>query len=151
MERARLKVMTVVGTRPELIRLSRVIPALDAATEHVLVHTGQNYDDELNGVFFRELDIRTPDHYLEAAGATAAETIGQVIIRVDRVLAEARPDAMLVLGDTNSSLAAIAARRRRVAVFHMEAGNRCFDDRVPEEINRRLVDHIADVNLPYSA
>jgi UDP-N-acetylglucosamine 2-epimerase (non-hydrolysing) len=147
----RLKVMTVVGTRPELIRLSRVIPALDAATDHVLVHTGQNYDDELNAVFFRDLDIRQPDHYLDAAGATAAETIGQVIIKIDRVLAEARPDAMLVLGDTNSSLAAIVARRRRVAVFHMEAGNRCFDDRVPEEINRRLVDHVADVNLPYTS
>lgn len=142
--------MTVLGTRPEIIRLSRVIAALDAATDHVLVHTGQNYDDELNGVFFRDLDIRRPDHFLDAAGSTAAETIGQVILRIDPLLAEAQPDALLVLGDTNSSLAAIAAKRRRVAVFHMEAGNRCFDDRVPEEINRRLVDHIADVNLPYS-
>ena len=143
--------MTVLGTRPEIIRLSRVIAALDVATDHVLVHTGQNYDDELNGVFFRDLEIRRPDHFLEAAGSTAAETIGQVIIRIDRVLAETQPDALLVLGDTNSSLAAIAAKRRRVAVFHMEAGNRCFDDRVPEEINRRLVDHISDVNLPYSS
>ncbi len=142
--------MTVLGTRPEIIRLSRVIAALDAATDHLLVHTGQNYDDELNGVFFRDLEIRRPDHFLEAAGSTPAETIGQVIIRIDRVLAETQPDALLVLGDTNSSLAAIAAKRRRVAVFHMEAGNRCFDDRVPEEINRRLVDHISDVNLPYS-
>ena len=148
--RGRLKVTTVLGTRPEIIRLSRVIAALDAATYHVLVHTGQNYDDELNGVFF-DLEIRRPDHFLEAAGSTAAETIGQVIIRIDRVLAETQPDALLVLGDTNSALAAIAAKRRRVAVFHMEAGNRCFDDRVPEEINRRLVDHIADVNLPYSS
>jgi len=143
--------MTVLGTRPEIIRLSRVIAALDVATDHVLVHTGQNYDDELNGVFFRDLEIRRPDHFLEAAGSTAAETIVQVIIRIDRVLAETQPDALLVLGDTNSSLAAIAAKRRRVAVFHMEAGNRCFDDRVPEEINRRLVDHISDVNLPYSS
>ena len=143
--------MTVLGTRPEIIRLSRVIAALDAATDHILVHTGQNYDDELNGVLFRDLEIRRPDHFLEAAGGTAAETIGQVIIRIDRVLAETQPDALLVLGDTNSSLAAIAAKRRRVAVFHMEAGNRCFDDRVPEEINRRLVDHISDVNLPYSS
>jgi UDP-N-acetylglucosamine 2-epimerase len=149
--RGRLKVMTVLGTRPEIIRLSRVIAALDAATDHVLVHTGQNYDDELNGVFFRDLEIRRPDHFLDAAGSTAAETIGQVILRIDPLLAEAQPDALLVLGDTNSSLAAIAAKRRRVAVFHMEAGNRCFDDRVPEEINRRLVDHIADVNLPYSS
>jgi UDP-N-acetylglucosamine 2-epimerase len=151
MNRGRLKVMTVLGTRPEIIRLSRVIAALDEAADHVLVHTGQNYADELNGVFFRDLDVRRPDHVLEAAGETAAETIGQVIIRIDRVLADVEPDALLVLGDTNSALAAIAAKRRRVAVFHMEAGNRCFDDRVPEEINRRLVDHIADVNLPYSS
>jgi UDP-N-acetylglucosamine 2-epimerase len=150
MNRGRLTVMTVLGTRPEIIRLSRVIAALDEAADHVLVHTGQNYADELNGVFFRDLEVRNPDYFLEAAGETAAETIGQVIIRIDRVLADVRPDALLVLGDTNSALAAIAAKRRRVAVFHMEAGNRCFDDRVPEEINRRLVDHIADVNLPYS-
>ena len=146
----RLKVMTVLGTRPEIIRLSRVIVALDRATDHVLVHTGQNYDYELNQIFFDDLQLRAPDHYLDAAGQTAAETIGQIIARVDRLLAEVRPDAFLVLGDTNSCLAAIAAKRRKVPVFHMEAGNRCFDERVPEEINRRIIDHIADVNLPYS-
>ncbi|MDP1858520.1 MAG: UDP-N-acetylglucosamine 2-epimerase (non-hydrolyzing) [Gemmatimonadaceae bacterium] len=146
----RLKVMTVLGTRPEIIRLSRVIVALDRATDHVLVHTGQNYDYELNQIFFDDLQLRAPDHYLDAAGQTAAETIGQIIARMDRLLAEVRPDAFLVLGDTNSCLAAIAAKRRKVPVFHMEAGNRCFDERVPEEINRRIIDHIADVNLPYS-
>jgi len=146
----RLKVMTVLGTRPEIIRLSRVIVALDRATDHVLVHTGQNYDYELNQIFFDDLQLRAPDHYLDAAGQTAAETIGQIIARVDRLLAEVRPDAFLVLGDTNSCLAAIAAKRRKVPVFHMEAGNRCFDERVPEEINRRIIDHIADVNMPYS-
>jgi UDP-N-acetylglucosamine 2-epimerase (non-hydrolysing) len=145
-----LKVMTVVGTRPEIIRLSRVIAQLDQHTEHVLVHTGQNYDYELNEVFFSDLGIRKPDHFLEAAGATAAETIAQVIQNVDRVLAETRPDALLILGDTNSCLAAIAAKRRKVPIFHMEAGNRCFDFRVPEEINRRIVDHTADINLSYS-
>ena len=142
--------MTVLGTRPEIIRLSRVIVALDRATDHVLVHTGQNYDYELNQIFFDDLQLRAPDHYLDAAGQTAAETIGQIIARVDVLLAEVRPDAFLVLGDTNSCLAAIAAKRRKVPVFHMEAGNRCFDERVPEEINRRIIDHIADVNLPYS-
>ena len=147
----RLKVMTIVGTRPEIIRLSRVMAALDRWTEHVTVHTGQNYDDELNAVFFRDLALRRPDHYLDAAGASAAETIGQVIIAVDRVLAAERPDAVLVLGDTNSALAVIPAKRRRIPIFHMEAGNRCFDQRVPEEINRRIVDHTADINLPYSA
>ena len=147
----RLKVMTVVGTRPEIIRLSRVVAALDRHVEHVLVHTGQNYDYELNRVFFEDLEIPLPDRDLGAAGATAAETIGQVIIAVDKVLAEVQPDALLVLGDTNSCLAAIPAKRRRVPVFHMEAGNRCFDMRVPEEINRRIVDHVADINLPYSA
>jgi UDP-N-acetyl-L-fucosamine synthase len=147
----RLKVMTVVGTRPEIIRLSRVMAALDRHTVHVLVHTGQNYDYELNQVFFDDLELRPPDHYLRAAGKTAAETIGQVIIAVDRVLADVSPDAVLILGDTNSCLAAIPAKRRRVPVFHMEAGNRCFDERVPEEINRRIVDHVADINLPYSA
>jgi UDP-N-acetyl-L-fucosamine synthase len=151
MSAARLKVMTVLGTRPEIIRLSRVIAALDAATDHVLVHTGQNYDHELNEVFFDEMDIRRPDHLLTAAGAGAAETIGGVIIGVDRVLETERPDALLVLGDTNSGLAVIAAKRRHIPIFHMEAGNRCFDQRVPEEINRRIIDHVADINLPYSA
>jgi UDP-N-acetylglucosamine 2-epimerase (non-hydrolysing) len=147
---SRLQVMTVVGTRPEIIRLSRVIAKLDIHCDHSLVHTGQNYDHELNQIFFDDLGLRAPDAYLDAAGATAAETIGQVIIAVDRLLAEARPDALLVLGDTNSCLAAIPAKRRRVPIFHMEAGNRCFDFRVPEEINRRIVDHVADVNLTYS-
>ena len=143
--------MTVVGTRPEIIRLSRVIPVLSRHTDHVLVHTGQNYDYELNQVFFDDLELRAPDHYLNAAGETPAETIGQIIIAIDRTLAAVRPDAVLILGDTNSSLAAIAAKRRRIPVFHMEAGNRCFDTRVPEEINRRIVDHVADINMPYSA
>lgn len=145
-----LKVMTMVGTRPEIIRLSRVIDKLDRHCAHVLVHTGQNYDYELNEVFFSELGIRRPDRFLEAAGATAAQTIGQVIIAADQVIEEHQPDALLLLGDTNSSLAAIAAKRRKVPIFHMEAGNRCFDFRVPEEINRRIVDHIADINLTYS-
>jgi UDP-N-acetylglucosamine 2-epimerase len=145
-----LKVMTVVGTRPEIIRLSRVIAKLDQFCEHVLVHTGQNYDYELNGVFFSDLGIRKPDHFLEAAGRNAAETIAQVISNVDRVLEEVQPDALLILGDTNSCLAAIAAKRRKVPIFHMEAGNRCFDFRVPEEINRRIVDHTSDINLTYS-
>jgi UDP-N-acetylglucosamine 2-epimerase (non-hydrolysing) len=143
--------MTIVGTRPEIIRLSRVIPALDRCTDHVLVHTGQNYDYELNQVFFEDLDLRPPDHYLDAAGANASETIGRVIIAADAVLGKVQPEAVLILGDTNSCLAVIPAKRRRIPVFHMEAGNRCFDMRVPEEINRRIVDHIADVNLPYSA
>jgi UDP-N-acetylglucosamine 2-epimerase (non-hydrolysing) len=146
-----MKVMTVVGTRPEIIRLSRVIPALDRYVEHVLVHTGQNYDYELNQIFFEDLEIRKPDHFLAAAAATPAETVGMVIAKVDAVLAEEKPDALLVLGDTNSSLAAYPAKRRKIPVFHMEAGNRCFDERVPEEINRRIVDHLADVNLPYSS
>lgn len=145
-----LKVMTIVGTRPELIRLSRTIAALDRYCSHVLVHTGQNYDHELNQVFFDELAIRPPDHYLNAAGDTPAETIGKVIAAADRVLLETGPDAVLILGDTNSALAAIAAKRRKIPIFHMEAGNRCFDMRVPEEINRRIVDHVADVNLTYS-
>ena len=145
-----LKVMTIVGTRPEIIRLSRVIEKLDRHCEHVLVHTGQNYDHELNQVFFDELGIRRPDHFLEAAGASAAETIGKVIIAADKVLEQHCPEALLLLGDTNSALAAIAAKRRKVPIFHMEAGNRCFDFRVPEEINRRIVDHIADINLTYS-
>ena len=145
-----LKVMTVVGTRPEIIRLSRLIPLLDRHCEHVLVHTGQNYDYELNEVFFSDLGIRRPDRFLEAAGATAAQTIGKVIIAADQVLEEVRPEALLILGDTNSALVAIAAKRRKVPIFHMEAGNRCFDFRVPEEINRRIVDHISDINLTYS-
>jgi UDP-N-acetylglucosamine 2-epimerase len=148
---ARLKVTTILGTRPEIIRLSRVMAALDRDMDHVIVHTGQNYDYELNQVFFDDLELRPPDHYLGAAGQTAAETIGQIIIAVDRVLGDVKPDAVLILGDTNSCLAAIPAKRRRIPVFHMEAGNRCFDMRVPEEINRRIVDHIADINMPYSA
>ena len=147
---SKLKVMTIVGTRPEIIRLSRVMPALGRAFDHVLVHTGQNYDHELNGIFFDELGLRAPDHRLEAAGSSAAETIGQIIIAADRVIASEKPDALLVLGDTNSCLSVISAKRRRVPIFHMEAGNRCFDQRVPEEINRRIVDHTADINLPYS-
>ncbi len=145
-----LKVMTVVGTRPEIIRLSRVMARLDEHCRHVLVHTGQNYDYELNQVFFDDLGIRKPDQFLEAAGANAAETIGQVIIAADRAIELHRPEAVLILGDTNSCLAAIAAKRRKVPVFHMEAGNRCFDFRVPEEVNRRIVDHTADINLTYS-
>lgn len=145
-----LKVMTIVGTRPEIIRLSRVIAVLDRYCSHVLVHTGQNYDFELNQIFFDELAIRAPDHFLSAAGDTPAATIGRVITATDEVLALEQPDAVLILGDTNSSLAAIAAKRRKIPIFHMEAGNRCFDMRVPEEINRRIVDHVADVNLTYS-
>lgn len=146
----RLKVMTIVGTRPEVIRLSRTIAKLDLYCEHILVHTGQNYDYELNEVFFNDLGIRKPDMFLEAAGATAAETIGQVIIAADRAFETYQPEALLILGDTNSALSAIAAKRRKIPIFHMEAGNRCFDFRVPEEINRRIVDHTADINLPYS-
>ncbi len=145
-----LKVMTIVGTRPEIIRLSRVIEKLDRHCSHILVHTGQNYDYELNQVFFNDLGIRRPDHFLDAAGNTAAETIGKVIMAADTMLEHHQPEALLLLGDTNSSLAAIAAKRRKIPIFHMEAGNRCFDFRVPEEINRRIVDHIADVNLTYS-
>lgn len=146
----KLKVVTVVGTRPEIIRLSRVMAALDRDCDHILVHTGQNYDYELNEIFFQDLGIRKPDHFLNAAGATGAETIGNVIISVDRVLAEVQPEALLVLGDTNSCMAVIPAKRRKIPTFHMEAGNRCFDMRVPEEINRRIVDHTADINLTYS-
>ena len=147
----KLKVVTVVGTRPEIIRLSRVIPKLDEFCEHILVHTGQNYDYELNQIFFDDLAIRKPDHFLNAAGGTGAETIGNVIIAVDKVLAEVEPDAVLVLGDTNSCMALLPAKRRKIPTFHMEAGNRCFDQRVPEEINRRIVDHMADINLTYSS
>ncbi len=146
----KLKVMTVVGTRPEIIRLSRVMARLDEHCEHILVHTGQNYDFELNEIFFQDLGIRKPDHFLAAAGTSGAETIGNVIIAVDKVLAEEQPEALLVLGDTNSCMAVISAKRRKIPTFHMEAGNRCFDMRVPEEINRRIVDHTADINLTYS-
>ncbi|KNH52353.1 UDP-N-acetylglucosamine 2-epimerase [Vibrio cholerae 623-39] len=142
--------MSVVGTRPEIIRLSRVLAKLDEHCEHILVHTGQNYDFELNEVFFNDLGVRKPDYFLSAAGKNAAETIGQVIIKVDQVLEEIQPEAMLVLGDTNSCISAIPAKRRKVPIFHMEAGNRCFDQRVPEETNRRIVDHTADINLTYS-
>jgi len=148
---SKLKVVTVVGTRPEIIRLSRVIARLDHYCEHVLIHTGQNYDYELNQVFFDDLGLRKPDHFLDSAGPTPAQTIGNVIVAVDRVLAGIEPEAMLILGDTNSCLAVIPAKRRRIPVFHMEAGNRCFDQRVPEEINRRIVDHTADINLVYSS
>ena len=147
----KLKVITVVGTRPELIRLSRVIAKLDDSCEHILVHTGQNYDFELSQVFFEDLGIREPDHILNTAGSTSSETIGNVIIAVEKVLDLESPDAMLVLGDTNSCMSVIPAKRKRIPIFHMEAGNRCFDMRVPEEINRRIVDHTADVNLTYSS
>lgn len=146
----KLKLMTVVGTRPEIIRLSRVMAACDEYFDHVIVHTGQNYDYELNEIFFTELGIRKPDHFLNAAGATGAETIGNVIIAVDKILDEVQPEALLVLGDTNSCMAVLPAKRRKIPTFHMEAGNRCFDMRVPEEINRRIVDHTADINLTYS-
>ena len=147
----KLRVMTVVGTRPEIIRLSRVIARLDEHCDQVLVHTGQNYDYELNQIFFDDLGVRKPDVFLDSAGDSAAQTIGNVIAKVDGVFSEQQADAMLVLGDTNSCLAVIPAKRRKIPVFHMEAGNRCFDQRVPEEINRRIVDHTADVNLTYSS
>jgi UDP-N-acetyl-L-fucosamine synthase len=147
----KLKVVSVFGTRPEIIRLSRVMAKLDQYCDHVTVHTGQNYDYELNEIFFNDLNLRRPDHFLNASGANAAETIGKVIIAVDALLADLKPDAMLLLGDTNSCMAVIAAKRRKIPVFHMEAGNRCFDQRVPEEINRRIVDHTADINLTYSS
>jgi UDP-N-acetyl-L-fucosamine synthase len=146
----KLKVVTVVGTRPEIIRLSCVLPKLDKYCDHILVHTGQNYDYELNQIFFDDLGIRKPDHFLEAAGSNAAQTIGNVIIEIDKILEDTQPDSMLVLGDTNSCLSVIPAKRRKIPTFHMEAGNRCFDMRVPEEINRRIVDHTADINLTYS-
>jgi len=146
----KLKVMTIVGTRPEIIKLSRVIAELEKHTQHILVHTGQNFDYELNEIFFRDLEIRRPDYFLEAAGANAAETIGQVIIKADVVLEKEQPDAVLFYGDTNSCLAAISAKRRKIPLFHMEAGNRCFDQRVPEEINRKILDHISDINLTLS-
>tara|TARA_R110001606_G_scaffold384411_1_gene547281 strand:+ start:13844 stop:14977 length:1134 start_codon:yes stop_codon:yes gene_type:complete len=148
----KLKVLTVVGTRPEIIRLSAVLKKLDAsdAIEHILVHTGQNYDYELNQVFFEDLGLRKPDHFLNAAGKNATETAGQILINIDPILEKVQPEAFLVLGDTNSCLCAIAAKKRKIPIFHMEAGNRCFDQRVPEETNRKIVDHTADVNLTYS-
>lgn len=150
--KAQLKVMTVVGTRPEIIRLSRVMAALDnsEAIEHIIVHTGQNYDYELNQIFFDDLGIRKPDFFLDAAGATATETVGQILIKIDPLLESQQPDAFLVLGDTNSCLCAIPAKKRHIPIFHMEAGNRCFDQRVPEETNRKIVDHVSDINLTYS-
>lgn len=148
----KLKVMTVVGTRPEIIRLSRVLDALDTseAVEHIIVHTGQNYDYELNQIFFEDLGLRKPDYFLEAAGKTATETVGNILIKIDPLLEELKPDAFLVLGDTNSCLCAIPAKKRHIPIFHMEAGNRCFDQRVPEETNRKIVDHTSDINLTYS-
>lgn len=146
----KLKVVTIVGTRPEIIRLSRTIVKLDQYCEHILVHTGQNYDYELNQIFFDDLGIRSPDYFLECAGSTAAETMAQVISKSDKLFENIKPEAVLILGDTNSALSAIAAKRKKIPIFHMEAGNRCFDLRVPEEINRKIVDHISDVNMPYS-
>src|SRR5690554_4803516 len=148
----KLKVLTVVGTRPEIIRLSQVLLKLDAteSIEHILVHTGQNYDYELNEVFFKDLGLRKPDYFLNAAGGTATNTAGQILINIEPVLEEVNPDAFLVLGDTNSCLCAIAAKKRKIPIFHMEAGNRCFDQRVPEETNRKIVDHVSDINLTYS-
>ncbi|MDF1593980.1 MAG: UDP-N-acetylglucosamine 2-epimerase (non-hydrolyzing) [Desulfobacterales bacterium] len=145
-----IKVMTMVGTRPEVIKLSKVIHALDRHTEHILVHTGQNYDFELNEIFFKQLDIRKPDYFLDAAGKTAAQTIGNVIAKSEEVIVKVQPDAFLLLGDTNSCLSVIAAKRYKIPIFHMEAGNRCFDQRVPEEINRKIVDHVSDINLVYT-
>ncbi|MCP4276036.1 MAG: UDP-N-acetylglucosamine 2-epimerase (non-hydrolyzing) [Gammaproteobacteria bacterium] len=145
-----MKVATIVGTRPEIIRLARVIAALDEHVEHTLIHTGQNYDYELNQIFFDDMGIRKPDIFMESAGQSAAETIGSIISKSDHILREVQPDAVLILGDTNSCLAAISAKRLKIPIFHMEAGNRCFDQRVPEEINRRIVDHVSDINMPYS-
>jgi len=148
----KLKVMTVVGTRPEIIRLSAIINKLEQSEviEHILVHTGQNYEYELNEVFFRDFNLKKPDFFLNAAAETAIETIGNILIKIDPILEEVKPDAFLILGDTNSCLSAIAAKRRHIPIFHFEAGNRCFDQRVPEEINRKIVDHISDINLTYS-
>ena len=145
-----MKVMTIVGTRPEIIKLSRIIPILDKHTDHILVHTGQNYDYELNEIFFKELEIRKPNHFLNAAGVNAAETISKVIAESDKVFELEKPDALLIYGDTNSCLSVISAKRRKIPIFHMEAGNRCFDQRVPEEINRKIVDHLSDINMPLS-
>ena len=146
----KMKIMTIVGTRPELIKLSRVITELDKTSNHILVHTGQNYDDELNKIFFDELEIRQPDYYLDAAKESAVETISQIISKIDPVIVKEKPDAILLYGDTNSCLSSIVAKRRKIPLFHMEAGNRCFDQRVPEEINRKIVDHLSDINLVYS-
>jgi UDP-N-acetylglucosamine 2-epimerase (non-hydrolysing) len=146
----KIKVMTIVGTRPEIIKLSRVIPELDKHTNHILVHSGQNYDYELNEIFFEQLGIRKPDHFLNAAGENAAETIGNVITKSDLIMAKEKPDAVLLYGDTNSCISVISAKRRKIPIFHMEAGNRCFDQRVPEEINRKIVDHLSDINMPLS-
>ncbi len=143
-----MKVMTIVGTRPEIIKLSRVMAALDEHTEHVLVHTGQNYDYELNEVFFKDLEIRKPDYYLESAGNSAIETIANVLVKTDKLFDEVKPDALLLYGDTNSCLSVISAKKKRIPIFHMEAGNRCFDQRVPEELNRKIVDHLSDINMP---
>jgi UDP-N-acetylglucosamine 2-epimerase len=145
-----MKVMTIVGTRPEIIKLSRVMAELDAQVDHVLVHTGQNYDYELNEIFFKELGVRKPNHFLDAVGDSVAQTIGNVISKADEAMQRVRPDALLLLGDTNSCLSVIAAKRRKIPIFHMEAGNRCFDQRVPEEINRKIVDHVSDINMPYT-
>lgn len=147
---SKMRVATIVGTRPEIIRLSRVIAAMDETFEHVLIHTGQNYDYELNQIFFDDLGLRKPDHFLNAVGVGLAETIGNIISRADKVLEQIAPEALLVLGDTNSCLAVIPAKRRKIPIFHMEAGNRCFDQRVPEESNRKIVDHLSDINMPYS-
>ena len=146
-----MKVITIVGTRPEIIRLSRVIDKLDKYVNHILIHTGQNFDYELNKIFFDELKIRKPNYFLEAAGTNASETIGNIIIKVDQVLEKENPDAILILGDTNSGLSALCAKKRKIPIFHIEAGNRCFDSRVPEEINRKFVDHTSDINMPYSS
>ena len=146
----KLKVLTLLGTRPEIIKLCRVVAELEKHTDHVLAHTGQNFDYELNGVFLEQFGIRRPDHFLDAAGAAPAETIGNVIVKLDRVLETEKPDAFLLLGDTNSALGVIAAKRRKIPIFHMEAGNRCFDQRVPEENNRKIVDHLSDINMPYT-
>lgn len=143
-----MKVMTIVGTRPEIIKLSRVMAELDKHTEHILVHTGQNYDYELNEVFFKDLEIRKPDYYLESAGETAIETIANVLVKTDQLFDQVKPDALLLYGDTNSCLAVISAKKKRIPIFHMEAGNRCFDQRVPEELNRKIVDHLSDINMP---
>ena len=146
----KLKVITVVGTRPEIIRLSRIIPSLEKFFDHTLIHTGQNYDYELNEIFFKQLELRKPDIFLDAAGNSSSETIGNVIAKMDKIILDLNPDALLILGDTNSCMSAISSKRRKVPIFHMEAGNRCFDERVPEEIIRKIIDHTADINLPYS-
>jgi UDP-N-acetylglucosamine 2-epimerase (non-hydrolysing) len=146
----KIKVMTIVGTRPEIIKLSRVIPELDKHTNHILVHTGQNYDYELNEIFFEQLGIRKPDHFLNAAGENTATTIANVITKSDEIMEQVKPDAVLLYGDTNSCISVISAKRRKIPIFHMEAGNRCFDQRVPEEINRKIVDHLSDINMPLS-